>query len=110
MRVVVEADAADSDKATGSIVRTVLGQCPSYEEVPALSNREWDILELTADGLRNRDICRVLGLQTSTITRYFLRLQSKLEADSVVHCIVRAVELGLLTVIDGKLQRNPETI
>ncbi len=76
----------------------------------ALSRREWDVVEFLADGLRNRDICQELGLQTSTVTRYCLRLQEKLNAWSTAHILVRAMELGLLVLLDGKVQRNPLTM
>lgn len=106
-----EDGAAGSDKMIGSSVRTAARQClTSRQKLPALSEREWDILEYLVDGYRNRDICRELGLQTSTITRYFLRLQAKLEAKSVAHCLVRAFEVELLILVDGTVIRNPATL
>jgi DNA-binding NarL/FixJ family response regulator len=75
----------------------------------ALTEREWDILEYLVDGYRARAIADEMGWRSSSLSRYLLRMQNKLGARSSAHITVRATELGLLAVIDGQLQRNPET-
>lgn len=100
-------------KSTGSSVRTVVGQCKKWTpdgRFPALTEREWDIVEFLVDGARSRAIAEQLGWTTSSVSRYMLRIQNKLGAKSTIHILVRALELDLLVLIDGTLQRNPDTI
>lgn len=72
----------------------------------ALTEREWDILELLVDGYRNRAIADELGWTTTSVSRYLLRMQNKLGARSSAHIAIRAIELGLLVLEEGKVQRS----
>lgn len=100
----VPADAEDLANQNGSIVRTVAGQWPR------LTERQWDLLEHLCDGATGRGMAQEFGLKTDSVSRTLAKVKVKLGARNQRHCIVRAVELGLLVVIDGQLQRNPECI
>lgn len=100
----VRGGAADLARRTGCTVLT------AEDQWPRLTEREWDLLEYLKDGFRMVDIANHLGWRRTSVSRYFLRMQKKLEARSTVHIVSRAYELGLLVVVNGEGQRNPATL
>ena len=62
-----------------------------------LTAREWEVLELIADGLSNPEIASRLFIATSTVKGYVHSLLRKLEVDSRTKAISRAHELHLLS-------------
>lgn len=61
-----------------------------------LSQREYEILQLIADGLSNRDICQRLFLALSTVKGHNQRIFEKLKVQRRTEAVARARELGLL--------------
>lgn len=78
--------------------------------MPALSDREWDLLEYLVDGYRTSTIAEEIGWTTTSVSRYFLRMRKKLQAKSSAHILIRAIEVELLVLLDGTVQRNPATL
>jgi DNA-binding NarL/FixJ family response regulator len=64
-------------------------------EFPELTDREREILELIAQGLRNPDIARRLVLSPNTVRNYVSSIFAKLQVADRAHAIVRARKAGL---------------
>jgi DNA-binding NarL/FixJ family response regulator len=64
-------------------------------EFPELTDREREILELMAQGLRNADIARRLVLSPRTVRDYVSSVFSKLRVADRSHAIIRARQAGL---------------
>ena len=62
-----------------------------------LTQREFDILELVAEGLDNHAIARRLVLSPKTVRNNVSTVLSKIQADDRAHAIVLARRLGLGT-------------
>ena len=92
----------------GQIVKTLLANDLSENPGPstapsangptgALTERELDILRLTAEGLSNREIAEQLFLAVGTVKWYLSEIYAKLYVTSRTQAIARAKELNLLT-------------
>ena len=64
-------------------------------EFPELTDREREILELMAQGLRNGDIARRLVLSPRTVRNYVSSVFAKLQVADRGHAIIRARQAGL---------------
>ncbi len=64
-------------------------------EFPELTDREREILELMAQGLRNADIARRLVLSPRTVRNYVSSVFAKLRVADRAHAIIRARQAGL---------------
>lgn len=65
--------------------------------VPALTDREIDVLRLAAGGYGNRDIAAMLHLAEGTVKNHVSNVLFKLGARDRTHAVLRALHLGLLT-------------
>ena len=65
---------------------------PRYE----LTHREFDVLQLIADGLANREIGERLFLSEETVKSHVKTLLEKLHARSRAHAVAIALRGGLL--------------
>jgi DNA-binding NarL/FixJ family response regulator len=63
----------------------------------ALTAREIDVLNATADGLSNADIGKRLVIAEATVKTHLLRIFAKLDVSDRTHAVVVALERGLLT-------------
>jgi DNA-binding CsgD family transcriptional regulator len=70
-------------------------------EVPRLSRRQHEALELLAAGCSTRQIAAELGVTVETARNYIRRLLSALDVHSRVEAVARARELGLITGLPG---------
>ncbi|MDP1545090.1 MAG: LuxR C-terminal-related transcriptional regulator [Anaerolineales bacterium] len=66
------------------------------EMIDPLSDREFEVLRLIAQGLSNQEITQKLFVALSTIKGHNLRIFAKLQAKSRTEAVARARELGLL--------------
>ena len=64
--------------------------------VETLTPREWEVLQLLADGLTNRAIAQRLGISDHTVKFHVNAVLGKLGAQSRTEAVVRATRLGLL--------------
>jgi DNA-binding NarL/FixJ family response regulator len=84
------------------IVMRVLGplasETPPQAEPPSiqLSRREYEVLQLLAQGQTNREIARVLTVSVSTVKNHVEHILAKLDVSDRTQAAVRAIELGLL--------------
>ena len=63
-----------------------------------ISKREHEVLLLIAKGMSNQEIADVLFVSQNTIKTHTSRLFEKLEVKNRTHAIIKAKELGILTV------------
>ena len=61
-----------------------------------ISKREFEVLQLVADGLSNQDIADRLFVSTSTIKTHVSNLLAKLEAERRTEAIAKAKELRII--------------
>jgi DNA-binding NarL/FixJ family response regulator len=61
-----------------------------------LTNREQEVLILIADGKRNKEIARELGISVKTVACHRYRLLSKFGARNAVHLTRAAIRLRLI--------------
>jgi LuxR family maltose regulon positive regulatory protein len=69
---------------------------PKSEMIDPLSEREFEVLRLIAQGLSNQEITQKLIVALSTVKGHNLRIFAKLQAKSRTEAVARARELGLL--------------
>ncbi len=67
-------------------------------EVPALSEREIEVLNWTARGKSISAIAAILDLSPDTVKTYAKRIYSKLEVSDRVGAVVKGLKLGLVDV------------
>jgi DNA-binding NarL/FixJ family response regulator len=65
--------------------------------VPALTERELEVLKLVAGGATNREIAATLNLSPHTVKEYASSLYRKLEARNRAVAVQRAQRLGVLS-------------
>lgn len=66
--------------------------------VEQLTSREHEVLALVADGLRNREIARRLGISEHTVKFHLAAIFGKLGASSRTEVVRKALRLGLIDV------------
>jgi DNA-binding NarL/FixJ family response regulator len=71
---------------------------PEPSELPDLSSRELDVLELLAEGYDNTDIAARLYLSPSTVKNHASKLFDKLGVDNRVQAATFALRNGLVSV------------
>ena len=73
-----------------------------FRDVPALveelTPREHDVLSLVADGLRNKDIARELGVSEHTVKFHLAAVFGKLGASSRTEAVRRGLQLGIIHI------------
>ncbi|WP_430615012.1 LuxR C-terminal-related transcriptional regulator [Flavobacterium sp. JP2137] len=73
------------------------GKASPYESpVKLLSGRELEVLQLLAQGLKNKEIGTKLQLNEKTISTYKLRLLTKLEVSNTLDLVQKAQLTGIL--------------
>ena len=71
-------------------------------DVPALAEeltpRELEVLSLVADGLRNKDIARELGVSEHTVKFHLAAVFGKLGASSRTEAVRRGLQFGIIHI------------
>jgi two-component system NarL family response regulator len=68
------------------------------QDLPPLTSRELEVLELVASGLRNREVADALGLSISTVKVHVNRILDKLDAQDRTEAVTRALRRGLIAL------------
>jgi NarL family two-component system response regulator LiaR len=71
--------------------------------IEPLSDRELQVLELTAKGFTNKAIGVKLGISDRTVQNHLANIFNKIQAESRTEAVMRAVSLGLIPADIGKL-------
>ncbi|MET0143396.1 MAG: response regulator transcription factor [Ilumatobacteraceae bacterium] len=87
------------DQGLASVVTELaqLRRATPTRHFPQLTQREFDILELVAEGLDNHTIARRLVLSPKTVRNHVSNVFTKIDADDRPHAIVLARRVGLGT-------------
>ncbi len=68
------------------------------EAVSPLTDREREVLELTAEGMSNSAISKQLHISQGTVKTHLSNIYSKLEVDSRIKAVVRARDLNIIKI------------
>ncbi|GGF77988.1 DNA-binding response regulator [Mameliella alba] len=80
------------------VFRRMLEEAP---EVPDLSERERQVLNLVVTGRSNKEIAQILGISVKTVDRHRTNLMQKLDVHSVAQLIAYALREGLIAPTSG---------
>jgi len=90
----------EASEAMVARIATVLAGGTAFDgsgsEVPSLTSRQVEVLELLAQGHGNKEIRHRLGIAERTVRAHLTDLFQSLGAQSRVQAILRARELGLI--------------
>ena len=65
---------------------------------PTLSLREWQVLELVAEGLRNKEIAVALGISADTVGMHVKNLYTKLDVHDRTAAVAKAIRRGIIRI------------
>ncbi|EWC60376.1 two-component system response regulator [Actinokineospora spheciospongiae] len=91
--------------ATVAAPRARLAQVGETEQQP-LSRREFQVLQLIADGLENQAIAKILYVSVETVRTHVKSILRKLSARDRTHAVAVAFKIGVL--IAPPLRRSPD--
>jgi LuxR family maltose regulon positive regulatory protein len=72
-------------------------QSPDDEWIEPLSEREFEVLQLIADGLKNQEIASQLYLSLNTVKAHTRNIYGKLDVNSRTQAAARARAIGLIS-------------
>jgi DNA-binding NarL/FixJ family response regulator len=74
----------------------ILASPQAVEQLPALSQRERDVLRLLADGMSNEQIGKELYISPETVRTYVRKAMDKLDADTRTQAVAKALRQSLI--------------
>ena len=80
------------------IAREVRERLLQSRDLPTLTSREIQVLKLIAEGLRNHEIAKSLGLSLNTVKVHVNRILEKLDAQDRTEAVTRALRRGLISL------------
>ena len=86
------------DSAIAHKLITKLSGKPEESAVDPLTDRELQILTLTAKGFTNKAIGMQLSISDRTVQNHLANIFQKMNASSRTEMVMRAVSLGLISV------------
>jgi DNA-binding NarL/FixJ family response regulator len=104
VRTVMTGDAVVSPRITAKLIEVAVphlsgpGRPEREDGLAALSEREREVFGLVGRGLTNTEIAQALHLSESTVKAHFGRILVKLDLGNRVHAVIRAYELGVVSV------------
>jgi DNA-binding NarL/FixJ family response regulator len=66
--------------------------------LPTLSVREWQVLELVAEGMRNKEIAAALGISGDTVGMHVKNLYTKLDVHDRTAAVANAIRRGIIRI------------
>jgi len=66
--------------------------------IDPLTNRQWDVLELLAKRLRDKEIAEALGVSSATVNQHLKQIYRKLGVNSRRKAVKKAAALGILEI------------
>jgi DNA-binding NarL/FixJ family response regulator len=94
------------DASVTQKLMTNLFQKPENLPVEALTEREAEVLRLTARGHTNKAIGLQLGISDRTVQGHLAHIFAKLQAASRTEAVMRAVSLGWIEPTSGSIQEE----
>ena len=65
---------------------------------PTLSVRERQVLELVAEGMRNKEIAAALGISTDTTGMHVKNIYTKLDVHDRTAAVAKAIRRGIIRI------------
>lgn len=84
------------------LMTQIADQRSSYTNYEALTDREQEVLTLTAKGFTNKAIGMQLGISDRTVQGHLANVYGKLEANSRTEAVMKAVALGMISSAFGE--------
>jgi len=78
----------------------VAGRLAEFTPRADLTAREVEVLRLTAKGLRNRDVARVIGRTEETVKAHLKNIMGKLGAADRTEAVMLALQRGIIHLDD----------
>ncbi len=78
------------------VLAGVLASPDATARIPGLTKREREVLRLLADGMRNEEVARVLGISPLTVRTHIEKAMQKLEADTRTQAVANALRMSLI--------------
>ncbi|MFI6898954.1 response regulator [Streptomyces sp. NPDC050256] len=100
VRVVAAGDALIAPGVTRRLIKEFAGRPaspPPRRPLPAITDREREVLVLVGSGLSNAEIAERLFISVATAKTYLTRLLAKLDARDRVQLVIIAYEAGLVS-------------
>jgi DNA-binding NarL/FixJ family response regulator len=69
-----------------------------HARLPSLSLREWQVLELMAEGMRNKEIAAALGISGDTVGMHVKNLYTKLNVHDRTAAVTTAIRRGIIRI------------
>jgi len=88
---------AGGDAYVDPVLAGVLVSAQATERLPALTQREREVLRLLADGLSNEEIGKRLFISPETVRTHVRKAMSKLEADTRTQAVATALRQSLIS-------------
>ena len=79
---------------------SVAGRLAEFTPRIDLTPREVEVLRLTAKGLRNRDIARVIGRTEETVKVHLKHIMAKLDVEDRTEAVTLALQRGIIHLDD----------
>ncbi|RJQ71896.1 DNA-binding response regulator [Pseudonocardiaceae bacterium YIM PH 21723] len=102
VRIVAEGNGLLAPQVTGRLIRTFANNPSAMMSprppLPALTERETEVLVLVARGLSNMEIAEKLFVSEGTVKTHLNRLMAKVGVSSRAQAVIAAYESGLVTV------------
>jgi two-component system, NarL family, response regulator len=81
-----------------SVAKEIAEGLMHWKDLPALTSREIEVLQLVAEGLRNQEVADSLGLSLNTVKVHVNRILEKLGAQDRTEAVTRALRRGLIAL------------
>ncbi len=95
IRVVHEGGAYVQGEVTKPLLAAMAGEVGD-DEVPSLSPREREILQLVSNGRENKQIARELGISEATVKTHLKGIFSRLDVRSRAEAVAVGIRLGII--------------
>src|SRR5581483_2136728 len=87
---------ADGRTYVDPVLAGVLTGPEATKKIPGVTKREREVLRLLADGMRNEQIGRELGISPLTVRTHIEKAMDKLEADTRTQAVANALRQSLI--------------
>jgi len=80
----------------GHVSANVAEKIAAHLNEPILTVRELEVLQLVADGLRNKEVAARLSISEDTVKMHLRNVMQKLEVNDRTHAVMVAVRRGFI--------------